>query len=143
MSTIISGIREYLEGYEGLSGGEMHVDWLPETARAYSIFSEPGDTILNTYMDGSIRRQFTFTLASAEYYGPDIPTQVQNMDWYEAFSAWVEKQNIKRSFPDIGDGKKVKTFEILSAAYPVTLSDDGIAQYQMQLRITYLQEGYL
>ena len=141
--SITAAIRNYLETYPGLSGGVMHVDWLPESARYYSIESVPCEPVLKEYMDGSSRRQFQFNLASSMFYGPDVENQVENMEWFESFDSWIQTQNLFRRLPDLGDGRKCQSIEILSSAYPVAVDENGLARYQLQMGITYLQEGTL
>ena len=139
--SITAAIRDYLENYPGLSGGVMHVDWLPESARAYSIESVPCEPVLKQYMDGSSRRQFQFNLASSMYYSPDVENQAENMEWFESFDNWIQMQNLFRRLPDLGAGQLCKSIEILSSAYPVAVDGNGLARYQLQMGITYLQEG--
>ena len=141
--SITAAIRNYLETYPGLSGGVMHVDWLPESARYYSIESVPCEPVLKQYMDGSSRRQYQFNLASSMYFGPDVDSQSENMEWFESFDTWIQTQNLFRRLPDLGDGRKCQSIEILSSAYPVAVDGNGLARYQLQMGITYLQEGTL
>ena len=141
--SITAAIRNYLETYPGLSGGVMHVDWLPESARYYSIESVPCEPVLKQYMDGSSRRQFQFNLASSMYFGPDVDSQSENMEWFESFDSWIQTQTLFRRLPDLGDGRKCQSIEILSSAYPVAVDGNGLARYQLQMGITYLQEGTL
>lgn len=138
---ITDAIRAYLETYPGLSGGVMHVDWLPESARAYSLESVPCEPVLARYMDGSSRRQFQFNLASSIFYSPDVEGQTENMTWFESFDDWIRQKNDLRQLPDLGEGRRCKSIEILSSAYPVAVDDSGVARYQLQMGITYLQEG--
>ena len=138
---LTDSVQVWLETFPGLSGGVMHVDWLPPDARSFSVDSAPTEPVLNRYMDGSSRRQLLFVVASREYYGPDVPSQEENMEWYEDLSDWVETQNFQRSFPDLGAGRKCKSIELISTAYPVDVSEDGMARYQVQMRMTYLQEA--
>lgn len=140
---ITEAIRAYLENYPGLSGGVMHVDWLPESARAYSIESIPCEPVLKQYMDGSSWRQLQFNLASSMYYSSDVENQTENMEWFEAFDGWIQMQSLFRQLPELGEGRVCKTIEILSSAYPVAVDDNGLARYQLQMKITYLQEGIL
>lgn len=141
--SITAAIRNYLETYPGLSGGVMHVDWLPESARYYSIESVPCEPVLKQYMDGSSRRQYQFNLASSMYFGPDVDSQSENMEWFESFDSWIQTQNLFRRLPDLGNGRKCQSIEILSSAYPVAVDGNGLARYQLQMGITYLQEGTL
>lgn len=140
---ITEKIRDYLEEYPGLSGGVMHVDWLPESARYYSLESVPCEPVLKQYMDGSSRRQFQFNLASSMFYSPDVENQVENMEWFESFDSWIQAQNLFRRLPNLEDGRKCQSIEILSSAYPVAVDGNGLARYQLQMGITYLQEGTL
>lgn len=141
--SITAALRAYLEQFPGLSGGVMHVDWLPSEAQTYTIDSVPAEPVLKIYMDGSSRRQFLFQVASREFFSPDIDNQADNMAWFEKFQAWVEERNLFRDLPDLGPGKSCKSMEIVSTAYPFSVSEDGMARYQVQMKITYLQEGIL
>ena len=141
--TMTEALRGYLEQFPGLAGGVMHVDWLPAEAQTYTIDSVPAEPILKTYMDGSSRRQFLFQVASREFFAPDVENQTGNMAWFEEFTAWVEEKNFWRDFPALGPGKSCKSIEIVSTAYPFSVSEDGMARYQVQMKMTYLQEGIL
>lgn len=141
--TMTEALRDYLEQFPGLSGGVMHVDWLPAEAQSYTIDSVPAEPVLQTYMDGSSRRQFLFQVASREFFAPDVGNQTGNMAWFEEFTAWVEAKDFRRDFPALGPGKSCKSIEIVSTAYPFSVSDDGMARYQVQMKLTYLQEGIL
>ena len=138
---LTQAIRDWLEAYEGLSGGIMHVDWLPADAQTFSVDSVPTEPILNQYLDGSSRRQLLFVVASREFFASDVDNQTDNMAWFEAFSDWVETQNLRRSFPDLGACRKCRSIEIISTAYPFSVGDDGLARYQVQMKMTYSQEA--
>lgn len=141
--SITAALRDYLERFPGLAGGVMHVDWLQAEARTYTIDSVPAEPILKTYMDGSSRRQYLFQVASREFFAPDVENQARNMAWFEEFQDWVETQNLFRKFPVLGDRKKCQRIEIVSTAYPFSVSEDGYARYQVQMRLIYFQEGIL
>ena len=141
--TITEAVRKHLERFPGLSGGVMHVDWLPAEAQAYTVDSVPAEPVLKTYMDGSSRRQFLFQVASRAFFAPDVENQAGNMGWFEAFAQWVEAWNLRRDFPDLGPGRKCRAMEILSTAYPFSVSEDGMARYQIQMRLIYEQEAVL
>lgn len=140
---ITAALRDYLEQFPGLSGGVMHVDWLPAEAQSYTIDNVPAEPVLKTYMDGSSRRQFLFQVASREFFAPDVENQTGNMAWFEKFGTWVEEKNLRGEFPNLGPGKLCKSIEIVSTAYPAAVSEDGLARYQVQMKLTYLQEGIL
>ena len=139
--TIIDGLRKWLQTYEGLSDGRLGVDFLPEDARTYSVDAVPTDEIVRRYLDGSSRRQFLFTVSSREFFGDDIAGNIDTHAFYEALSAWLEAQNARRAFPDIGDGRRVESVLISTNAYPFIVDDHGTARYQIQLRLIYFCKG--
>lgn len=141
--TMTEALRSYLEQFPGLAGGVMHVDWLPAEAQSYTIDSVPAEPILKAYMNGSSRRQFLFQVASREFFASDVENQTSNMAWFEEFTTWVEEKNFWRDFPALGPGKSCKSIEIVSTAYPFSVSEDGMARYQVQMKMTYLQEAYI
>lgn len=141
--TLTEAILTWLEQFPGLSGGVMHLDFLPPEARSYSVDSVPTEPILQQYLDGSSRRQLLFTVSSREFYGPDVGRQEQSIAFFEELGDWVETQNLRRRLPLLERGKTCISAEILSTAYPLTVSPDGMARYQIQMRLTYLQEGFL
>lgn len=136
-------IYRWLSEFPGLAGGVMHLDFLPPEARSYSVCSVPTEPVLRRYVDGSSRRQLLFTVASREFYGPDTSLQAQSLSFFEALEDWVEQKSARREYPKLGDGKHCVSMEVLSTAYPLTVSPDGMAQYQIQMKLTYLQEGIL
>lgn len=139
--TIIDGVRSWLKTYKGLADGRLNVDFLPEEAKTYSVDSVPTKDIVKRYLDGSTVRQFLFCISSREFYGDDISQNVDNHTFYEELAAWLERQNKKRVFPDIGEGRTVRTIEISSTAYPFIVDDHGTARYQLQINLTYFQKG--
>lgn len=140
---LTQAIRHWLEQFPGLSGGVMHLDFLPSEARSYSVCSIPTEPILRQYLDGSSRRQLLFTVSSREFFGPDVAQQSEHLDFFEELEAWLEFQHMRKNLPALGDGRKCISVEILSTAYPFSVSPDGMAQYQVQMKMTYLQEGIL
>lgn len=139
--TIIDGVRSWLKTYDGLSGERINVDFLPEEAKAYSVDSVPTKEVIKRYLDGSTLRQFLFCISSREFYGEDIQQNVDTHTFYEELSAWLEKQCKKRSFPDIGESRTVRSIEINSTAYPFIVDEHGTSRYQIQLNMIYYQKG--
>ena len=141
MSTLIAAVREWLQNYEGLAGGRLSVDFLPEEAKAYSIDSVPTTEVVKKYLDGSSVRQFLFAIASREFYSDDLAQNIDNHAFYEGLSAWLEKQRKLHNLPELGDNRRAQTIEVSSTAYPFIVDEHGTARYQLQLRMTYYQKG--
>lgn len=139
--TIIEGIRTWLKTYEGFAEERINVDFLPDDVKTYSVDSVPTKEVIKKYLDGSTLRQFLFCISSREFYGEDIDQNVDTHSFYEELSAWLDKQRRKRSFPEIGDGRNVRSIEINSTAYPFVVDEHGTARYQIQLNMIYYQKG--
>lgn len=139
--TIVEALRSWLRGYEPLSAGRLAVDFLPKHAQAYSVDSVPCKEEVKRYLDGSSLRQFLFVLSSREFKGEDIRQNIDDLAFYEGFSAWVLRQDLARSFPDLGEGRRARKVEVTSSGYPFQVDEKGTARYQIQLRLEYFQEG--
>lgn len=141
--SLTQAVRHWLEQFPGLSGGVMHLDFLPPEARSYSVCSVPAEPVLRQYLDGSSRRQLMFTVSSREFFGPDVAQQSEHLGFFEELETWLEFQRGQKHLPALGDGRTCISVEILSTAYPFSVTPDGFAQYQVQMKMTYLQEGIL
>ena len=139
--TIIDGIRTWLRTYAGFAHDRINVDFLPEKATTYSVDVVPTQSVIKKYLDGSSVRQFLFCISSREFFGDDIKQNVDNHAFFEALSDWLDQQNRKKSFPDIGPDRTVRSVEINTSAYPFVVDDNGTARYQIQLNLVYYQKG--
>lgn len=61
--SIVDGLRAWLDGYQGLTGGRINVDCLPAELASYSLDSDPSYTVA-TYMDGTQAVERTYVIAS-------------------------------------------------------------------------------
>lgn len=137
--TLIEALRGWLRTYEPLSAGRLAVDFLPKQARTYSVDSVPCKEEVKQYLDGSSLRQFLFTLSSREFKGEDITQNVDNLAFYEGFTAWVLQQNRDRRLPALGEGRTARKIEVATSGYPFQVDEHGTARYQIQLRLEYFQ----
>ena len=119
----------------------MELNCLPREVDRCSIDAIPCEPIVKAYLDGSSVRQCQFTLSTRTYHGQDLQGQEANMAVFDGLAGWIEKKKFSRGLPQLGPGKKVRDVEITSTAYPYIVSPDGTGRYQVQLRLTYLQEG--
>lgn len=140
--TNIEAVRAWLRTYPPLAEGRLGVDFLPEEAQAYSVDSVPGPEIVKQYMDGSAAKQMDFVLASCEFWGDQIGQNTDNLEWYEAFSTWVTRQNQRpKRLPALGSGKMAQRVQVTTSGYPFQVSENGMARYQVQLKLTYIEKG--
>ncbi len=139
--TIVEAIRGWLRTYEPLSKGRLAVDFLPKQAQTYSVDTVPCKEEIKRYMDGSSLRQFLFTLSSRNFKGENIGQNVDNLAFYEAFSAWVLQQNQTKTFPVLTAGQTARKIEVTTSGYPFFVDEHGTARYQIQMRMEYFQKG--
>lgn len=137
--SIINGLRVWLNGYDGLKGGRIHVDCLPAELAAYSLDSDPSYTV-TTYLDGTQAVERVYVIASREAIGDDIAQNISNLEWYDGLAAWIRQQRRIRNWPDIGQGRTVSNISVVSTPYPFIVSEDGEARYQIQIKLNYCEE---
>ncbi len=138
MRPIIEDVRTYLCGFPGLRDGLFGVDYLGSEPTGYTVEAVPCDPVLRQYTDGSAMKQFLFVFASRETYGPDVTENTANMAFYEALERWL-RANDDRGVLPVLDGREACGIEVLTSGY-VLDADSSAARYQMQVRLTYLEE---
>lgn len=132
--SIMESVRAYLQTCPLLANGRINVDFLAPEEGGYSINASPAKPIIQSYVNGSSKRQFVFVLASSEYYGEDIRQQLDNLNFYQRFAEWVENA----ALPALESGKQAIAVETLSSGY-VFLTEANAARYQIECRIIYYQ----
>lgn len=140
--TNMEAVRAWLRTYPPLQSGRLGVDFLPEQAKSWSVYSVPGPEIVKRYLDGSAIRQFDFILASRFFSGDQITQNTDNLEWYEEFSAWVRQQNQRpKHLPQLEEGRTAQRVQVTTSGYPFQIAESGIARYQIQLKMTYFERG--
>ena len=139
--TILEGVRAWLKTCPALAGERLNVDYLPETAKSYSVEVVPCTEVVKRYFDGAAVKQFLFVLASRCFCTDDIKQNTDNIAFYEDFSRWVERQCRRRDFPALGEDRQSRKVEVTTSGYLFTLDDHGNARYQIQMKLTYIQKG--
>jgi len=138
--TLIEAVRKYLGTCPLLKEGRLNVDFLPPEASSYCVDVVPVKPVVKDYLDGSSKRQFLFTFATRAYYGPDYRQQLDNLCLFEQFGEWIERQSRKRSFPELGPGRRAEKLEVTTSGY-VFIPDTDTARYQIQCKLSYFQKG--
>jgi len=96
---------------------------------------------LETYIDGSRRVEFLFSLNIGEEF--DSTTTNNNLDAlqeFENFSKWVETQDKNKNFPSFEDNEIVEKVEVLETVPMITVdSQRSIAKLQGEFKVTYLE----
>ena len=138
--TVIESIRNWLKEYPGLSG-RLDVDFLPEDADTYSLDTVPCDETIKRYIDGSAKKQYQFAVSSRRFYDQNIAQNIDNLEFFEDLTKWVESRVKARELPKMESGKTALKIVVTSNAYPFVVTEDGKARYQIQLRLEYYKEA--
>lgn len=138
-TNMMEQVRKFLRTYPPLAEGKLHVDFLPEDARSYSIEAVPAQEIIRSYVDGSSVRQFLFVVASREFYGAEIGQQLDNLDFYDGFSAWLAEQTRAGNLPALGEKRKAILLESTTGGYALA-AEANKARYQIQCRLEFFQQ---
>ncbi len=137
--SLISAVHTWLLTYTGLAdAAPLLVDTLGSTPTQYALVPLPGVRILQTYISGKTKRQFSFALQSMEF-ATDDDAREANHEFYEAFADWVEQQNAAGTFPTLATGQTPESIEVLGHPILFQLGDSGTAIYQIQCRLVYEQ----
>lgn len=136
---VIECIREWLRTYPGLTS-RLDVDFLGEKAEQYSVDTIPCEEILKRYKDGSTLKQFQFAVSSRKEYEQNIKQNVSNLKFFEDLTAWVEAKAQARELPTMDGNRTALKIIVTSTAYPFTVSEDGKARYQIQMRLEYFNK---
>lgn len=139
--SIIEGIRTWLSGFTGFTGGVGSVDFLPAEALSYSVDSVPCAETVKRYLDGSGLKQYLFVVAGREYLDGDGALGEENSELYEALGAWMNEKTKAGVLPSIGEGRTALKVTSTGPAYPISVDGHGTARYQMQCRLEYFEEG--
>lgn len=141
MNSLISMIKDWFRTCPVLDDKRIDIDCLGETPGQFSVDGEPTELIVTRYFDGSTVRRLSFSIASRSYYGEDIADQDANLAAFERLCEWLEMQRLYRRWPDLGDGRRVRSLRPTTTAYPVLVdADTGTARYQMGCELIYFQE---
>lgn len=138
--TIIEALHDYINQYAPLQNDRINIDILPTDAGSYSINVVPCKEWVKRYIDGSGVKQFMFNLSSRNIFDETLRNQMDNIGFYEDFSAWLDKQTMDGNLPVLGEERTADSIAAVSSAY-VFSQDEKTAQYQIQCRLQYLQDN--
>ncbi|MGL5330436.1 MAG: hypothetical protein ACRDD7_14290 [Peptostreptococcaceae bacterium] len=137
---IVDKIIDFIETCPYLDElAHVQSEYLEENAVNYCLEVSPATTIIQSYIDGSTERQLLFTFSSKEVMSDFDDLNIQNMNFYEHFTEWIEEQNSLGNLPKL-DGKMSSiSVEILSPGY-VTQSEADRGRYCIEMRLIYYKK---
>lgn len=103
--SIISGIKEYINSCEALSGfkvGKRFIDWTDDSGENYGIMPD-GEKIIKKFITGGGKMQYNFTLY-AKKLNKDDAQRLKNAELLEAVQRWCDENNFAKRFPQLPSG---------------------------------------
>ena len=137
---VIEAIRDYISNCPALETFNVNINYLEDDFDSYSIEETPCDPIVKKYIDGSLKKQCQFVFTSKEPYSADVIGNIDNSNFYEEFSNWIETNNKEGIFPLLEEGLEPTQIKVISSPYVITTDEDK-AIYQIQLNLIYLMKG--
>lgn len=139
MKSIIESIREYFLKCPYLADDvRLNIDFLGDKALEYGIYTEPINPVIKTYVDGDVLKQFSFIFTTRNEMSGDLVTQLENSAFFDNLIEWIEEQNYNKIFPDLDGDRYPTKLEIVTNGY-LSSADVGSSQYQIQMRLVYME----
>lgn len=117
--------------------GGLGIHFLGPEPVQFSLEDSPGDPVLLRYFNGSVRVK-NYALTSRFEFCEQDAVQAANSGLLDAVCDWIEAQNDRRSFPDLGEGRTVQRVGVTSTGYLQSI-DANTCRFQMQLQVQYFQ----
>lgn len=139
MKSIIESIREYFLDCPYLEDDvRLNIDFLGDQPLEYGIYTEPISPTIKKYVDGDELKQFGFIFTTRSHMSGDLVTQLENSAFFDDLIEWIYEMNYKKEFPEL-EGERFPTkLEIITNGY-LSSADVGSSQYQIQMRLVYME----
>lgn len=113
------------------------------TEDAATVIATAGDVVLETYIDGSQRRRYSFELVRylpASFEAND-PSNIEMLEDVEAITEWVREQSTAGDLPVLPEGFAAEAINVLDEYAGFVAGQDGnMAKYMIPFAIDY-QKG--
>lgn len=117
----------------------LNVDYLVDKVKAYSLNESAGyNPITSEDIIGNQNRQFLFTLDCKFHWNEEVQNNIENSEFFESFSEWLEEKNRNEDFPEIEDGSPFFIGATTNGFIFATNSDEAI--YRVQCKLEYRKE---
>lgn len=137
--SMISAIKTYIGTYNGLDAtAALLVDVLGKEPTQYAIVPVPGARIVESYIDGSSKREYPFAIQSMQANGDDAERAAINA-FYEALADWFDTQTEAGTLPTLDAGKTPEAVEALGWGFLQEFGESGTGIYQIQAKLVYKQ----
>lgn len=140
-----SKINEWLQTYEPINEiaiiEEIHSERLTDNTKNLALQRTGFESLGMKYVTdtGWYRRyQYMLLLKSDS----EIDTQrLENLDWLDDFSDWLEEQNKTQNYPTLDNNKVIKNVSCANALTYQESEDGAISVYALQMYFNIRKEG--
>ena len=114
------------------------VDFLSSDANTASIEKAPGAKTIEKKVNGDTIKEINIILRAWFPYSEELRQNIENSNFYEDLSDWIEEQVNEDNLPVFTANKVCTKVEVTTSDYLVSIADNGRkACYQMQLKVEY------
>lgn len=139
---IIDALKEFMQCCPLLEEFNVAVgiDNLPEKDDGFAIETVPCEPIKKQYVNGDAVKQYMFNFTSKASYGDDVRQNIENIGFYENFSAWLDACTARNNLPILSAGMTAKKIVAVTTGYIFDAEIDT-AKYMIQCRLEYFERG--
>ena len=135
-------MQEWVQGF--LDDNYLYFESVDAYPDIRTFVPNYGDYVNKTDVLGNKYKSYSFVFIGYEHLDPsssDSELNVQNMEIFDKFIAWLEKQKRDRNFPDFGTNCSDYDIIILqNMANLAAVTDDNLAKYMLGARIDYTEK---
>ena len=130
---ITRAINDWLLQYDKIREiAEIHTEKLPDKEETLALQRSGVENLPLQYVsDKGWYRQYQYALLLKSYSEDDIQ-RLNNLDWLDDLSDWIDQQNLLRNYPVL-ENKKVKRVSCANAITYETEEDGSVSVYYLQL----------
>lgn len=130
---ITKAINEWLLQYEHIKDfAKIHTEELPETEESLALQRSGVETLPLSYVgEKGWYRQYQYILL-LKNMSEDDSQRLENLDWLDNLSDWIDKQNRERNYPVL-ENKRVKKISCANGITYETDEEQNVSVYYLQL----------
>lgn len=121
---------------------KLCIDFLSDDSVDCSIEPIPIKRKVEEYIDDGFEGQFVFNLVCRFDWNDEIQNNIDNSNFFEIISDWLEECTNNRDLPKLDDNFTPNSIEALTSGYLFDVASDfKTARYQIQCRFLFEKEG--
>lgn len=136
--TVIQGVKDYFEGYVGITGSVINTNFLGSQPTQFAIVPLAGERVVEVWLNDTQIIEYPFALQSVEYNVNEFE-RTNSEGFYEALAEWLDDQSEAGTLPTLDVGKTAEKIEALGWGYLLEDGESTTGVYQIQCKLTYKQ----